>query len=444
MSKKNYYLFIFFIFFKSFPLLNSFTTIKLSDFTKVSFTLKEYVILEYTNNIKKDFDYEINFIFDEGNKVSTKAFYYDSFDKIQKGDTGFINYLYSTSLKETRILKISYNEPFYRDKANYYIVLYDISKSYTDSVYLLNSLSYFPLKDSIFYHNSLSQELHFNFLVQESTLKYLHYQARENGRATSYFRITNEKGERFIDTNCYGCSGYVKIKPNIKYYIETALYARGDSDKKEMLFKLENYGRNILLEEDKQVERQILSPQNLTFFTSISNLNIDDNVYFKFEISRTGEITNLFYIKIYESDNFTKLENSFPLQEENFDYKIYKIKTLTDNGKFVYEFKKNLIAQKGILIGVFIESSQAYSTMSPTTIKAIFSKKDLFDKKYIINIIIIIIISIIIFGVIIYCCYKHNCKGNRYYSSYRNYNVNDDDDESEYAVALVKVKKRKN
>ncbi len=71
--------------------------------------------------------------------------------------------------------------------------------------------------------------------------------------------------------------------PNIKYFIETALYAKGDRDNKEMLFKLEKYGRNILLEEDKEIERKILGQQYLTFFTSISNINIDDNLYFKFE-----------------------------------------------------------------------------------------------------------------------------------------------------------------
>ena len=81
MSKNFFSFIIFFCFINS--LLNSFTTIKLNDFTKTSFTLKEFVILEYTNNIKKDFNYEINFIFDEGNKPSTKVYYYDSKDKIE-------------------------------------------------------------------------------------------------------------------------------------------------------------------------------------------------------------------------------------------------------------------------------------------------------------------------------------------------------------------------
>ena len=104
-------------------------------------------------------------IFDEGNKPSTKVYYYDSKDKIKKGDSGLINYLNKTSLKETRVIKIPYDAPYYKNKATYYIVLYDISNRYTDYVYLLNSLSYLPLKDSIYFKNTLNFELHFNFLV---------------------------------------------------------------------------------------------------------------------------------------------------------------------------------------------------------------------------------------------------------------------------------------
>ena len=69
---------------------------------RTKFTLNnEFVILEYANDIKKDFNYEINFIFDEGNKPSTKVYCYDSKDKIEKGESGFINYLNKTSLEET-------------------------------------------------------------------------------------------------------------------------------------------------------------------------------------------------------------------------------------------------------------------------------------------------------------------------------------------------------
>ena len=441
--KKIFSLIKFLLFTNSFLLLNSFSTIKLADFTKTSFTLKEFVILEYTNNINKDFNYEINFIFDEGNKPSTKAFYYDSFDNIQRGDTGFINYVYATSLKETRILKISFNEPFYNDKKTYYIVLYDIFNTYTDSVYLLNSLSYFPLKNSFFYHNSLSQELHFNFLVQESDVKYLHYQAKEDififAKYTSYFRITNELGERFYDNNCIGYSGYVKIMPNIKYFIETALYAKGDRDNKEMLFKLEKYGRNILLEEDKEIERKILGQQYLTFFTSISNINIDDNLYFKFEIARSGGHSDYIYIKIYESDNFTKLESSFPNKTEDFDYKIGEVDRY--DSILIYKLTKNLTAQKGVLFGVFIEREQYYFAMNPTTVKALCSKEDPSDKSYIIGIVFGVIGTVLIIVAICYFYIKNGCNCNKYKPSY---NYDDEDDyEYEYVPAIAKIKKRK-
>ena len=442
MSQKFFSFIIFLCFINSF--LNSFSTIKLADFTKTSFTLKEFVILEYTNNIHKDFNYEINFIFDEGNKPSTKAFYYDSFDKIQKGDTGFINYVYATSLKETRILKIPYNAPYYSDKKTYYIVLYDISKIYTDYVYLLNSLSYLPLKDSFFYHNSLSQELHFNFLVQESDIKYLHYQAREDififVHYTSYFRITNEIGERFYDNNCIGCSGYVKIKPNIKYFIETALYAKGDKDRKEMLFKLEKYGRNILLEEDKEVERQILTRQNLTFFATTSDLNIDDNLYFKFEVARAEGLTRSLYIKIYESDNFAKLESSFPTQTADYDYKIW-FDGIGDS--VYYEFKKNLTAQKGVLFGLFFEREYDYSAMTPTNVKAIYSKTDLSKENYTFLIVFSIIVGIVIIVVFYCCCIKGKCDCKTDTPLYDYSRDDDSDDDYEYVPAIAKVKKRK-
>lgn len=55
-------------------------------------------------------------------KVQPK-YYYDSVDKIQRGDNGFINYLYETSLKGTRYLRISYDDSFYKNQATYYIVL---------------------------------------------------------------------------------------------------------------------------------------------------------------------------------------------------------------------------------------------------------------------------------------------------------------------------------
>ena len=85
--------------------------------------------------------------------------------------------------------------------------------------------------------------MHFNFLVQENEIKYLHYQSRaESGvftNSTSYFRITNENGDSFIDKNCFGVSEFIEIKPNIKYYIEIALYGKDILYERELMLKLE-------------------------------------------------------------------------------------------------------------------------------------------------------------------------------------------------------------
>ena len=63
------------------------------------------------------FNSSIYFIFDIGQRASTKVYIYDSLDKIKRGDSGFINYSHETSLKETKYFKISYDDIFYRDKS---------------------------------------------------------------------------------------------------------------------------------------------------------------------------------------------------------------------------------------------------------------------------------------------------------------------------------------
>ena len=69
-------------------------------------------------------------------KVQPKYIYiYDSLDQIKRGDSGFINYLYETSLKGTKYFIISYDDSFYKDKSTYYIVLYDISTKYIDYIF---------------------------------------------------------------------------------------------------------------------------------------------------------------------------------------------------------------------------------------------------------------------------------------------------------------------
>ena len=229
-------------------------------------------------------------------------------------------------MKETRVIKIPYDAPYYKNKATYYIVVYDISNKYTDNIYLLNSLSYLPLKNSIYYQNTLDFELHFNFLVQENEVKYLHYQSRaESGVFTypsSYFRITNEHGENFIDKNCYGVSGFIKINPGIKYFVEIALYAKNILNERELMLKLEKYGEYILLEEDKEVEMKILYPQCLYFFKSISNLTVNESIYFNFRSLHSYSHGENIYIQFYDSDNFERLLSLFPSNREDFDNKI--------------------------------------------------------------------------------------------------------------------------
>ena len=89
------FLLLLLLFSTNISLLNdTFNIIKLTDFTKTRFTLQnEFVFFEYKNNYNKYFDYGIDFIFDEGQKSSTKVYYYDSVDKIQRGDNVLIIYM---------------------------------------------------------------------------------------------------------------------------------------------------------------------------------------------------------------------------------------------------------------------------------------------------------------------------------------------------------------
>ena len=80
--------------------------IELKDLTKIKFNLdNEFVLFEYKNNMEKYFNSSINFIFDNGEKSSTKIYIYDSLDEIKRGDNGFINYLHEASLKGQNILQ---------------------------------------------------------------------------------------------------------------------------------------------------------------------------------------------------------------------------------------------------------------------------------------------------------------------------------------------------
>ena len=87
---------------------NSFNTIKLEDLKPTQFSMNnKYVIFEYDNNIKTEFNSSINFIFNVGEKSSTKVYIYDSLDKISMTDDGFEGYLNKTTLDSTKCFLIT-------------------------------------------------------------------------------------------------------------------------------------------------------------------------------------------------------------------------------------------------------------------------------------------------------------------------------------------------
>ena len=458
---KLFFVFLFFLFSFNLPLAqDSFNIIKLTDFTKTEFTLdNEFLIFEYHNDVNNTFKYDIDFILDEGYKSSTKVLFYDSYEKIERGDEGFINYVGSTTLKETKEFKISYSDSFYKNKITYYIVLYDISNTYSDSIYTLNSIDYLPFKDSFYYHNTLEHELHFNFLIQETNSKYFYYQAKAiDGYGfvadpTAHFRLSNEKGEIFFNDNTKGLSQYVKIEPYIKYYFEVTLYKRDIFGKKIFMMNFTNYSRNILLEEGKEVERNILCAQDTKYFKDISNLTQNETMNFKFKILESSYHCDNFYIKYYDSNNFTKLEKSFPGGSGEYDN---NIGYLREGGTFNYELKKKYNSQKGVLFGVFVDRCDSLWSIQPTSIYVSVNKKseedEVTDKAITDNIsdnnqkdktdssnssessgssvgeILLIILAIIVNISILAACYwvfKNKCSSSSSYSSssYDNYDV---------------------
>ena len=358
--------------------------IELKDLTKTKFSLNnEFVLLEYKNSMENFFNSSINFIFDTGEKSSTKIYIYNSLDKIKRGDNGFINYLHETSLKGTKYFTISHDDSFYKDKTIYYFVLYDISTKYTDYIYVLNSLNYLPLEEEIYYQITFDIQLKFNFIVEKNYLTYLHYQARDiTGLIykTAYkFKIKNENGETFIDGENRGSCGYVEIKPNIKYFIEVEL-AQSSSGSKETEFML-NFKKNkekFLLEEGKEKEIRVLHPQSFSFFRTISNLTINETIRFKGKIDKSDFHTDRFYIKYYESDNFENLVNDLPSNRQDFDY---EIGSLNWGGEFDFKLKKIYNSQKGILLGVFIDSNELYWKLEPTKINITTLTGEEDDKK---------------------------------------------------------------
>ena len=76
MSKSNIcFLFIIYLIRNSISKDNSFTTIKIEDLKTTPFSMNnKYIIFEYDNHIKTEFNSSINFIFSVGKKSSTKVY----------------------------------------------------------------------------------------------------------------------------------------------------------------------------------------------------------------------------------------------------------------------------------------------------------------------------------------------------------------------------------
>jgi len=431
---------------------NSFTIIKLRDLTETSFSLNNQVIvLYYENNIQRIYNSSINLVFKYGEKSSTKVYIYDSLDKINNiKDNIFIDYLKETSLKDTKCIQISHDDSFYKDNCTYYIVLYDYSLSYSDSVYVINSLKYLTFENEFFYRINCSSELTFNFLIQKNYLTYLHYQTSGTGVSlfgnTYYINITNENGEILLNKKSDETSDYVRIEPNMKYFASITINIGTYSQyyfpqKPEFLLNYEKYGYNILLEDEREVKRRILSPQHFSFFKNISNLSIDDE-----SIVFSGNFNNyflksLFYIKFYQSDDFYSLVSSFPSDKKDFDY---QVGNLDSSLSFKIEIKRIYNSQKGVLFGFFIESNENFyinSVNNYINIKCEKAKKDHDDtdkeeriesddndkenSSYDILWIIIGILAFFIFIIILCCCIIfNNNKNNIQQSNYNKYQYN--------------------
>jgi hypothetical protein len=197
---------------------SSLTTIKLKDLTKTPFSMTEqYIIFEYENK-EREFNSSINFIFYKSEKPSVKAYIYDSLDKIKINGSKFENYLFEMSLDTKDYIKISYDDDFYKDNCIFYIVLYDSSRTYNDTIYVVNSLKYLNFDNEITFGNDFP--ISFNFLIQKDFQTYLHYQIKKVAIIYSsiYINITNEKGEVLVNKNFDSVSDYIKIEPNVKYY----------------------------------------------------------------------------------------------------------------------------------------------------------------------------------------------------------------------------------
>ena len=346
--------------------------IQLNPFNETYFNLNnQFLIFEYKSIVdKRVIDGETFFIFDKGNKPSTEIYIYNSYDKIEKDDFGFINYDYKISLKDKKYFKIYYNDTIFTDKTKYYIVLYDISTVYEDSIYVSNNLLFNPLNNSISYKHKLDFEMHFYFRIYTEKELYFHYQARQISgilfNDAYYFLVKDENDEIYSNGQCSGINKYIKIKPFFNYYIEILVIKNPYfEDISQFKLSFSKYGEKYWMQDGKTIKVDILKSQYLLFFKNISNFEINEPIFFKGHMDYSEYAQGYFYIKYYDSDDFEKLKDNFPSDKNKFDKAIGYLK---NGGDFQFNIEKNnYYSQKGILLGVFIEN-EYLNGIEPTSL----------------------------------------------------------------------------
>ena len=344
--------------------------IQLNTFNETYFNLNnEFLIFEYKTNFDNSVkNVEIFFIFDKGNKPSTEIYIYNSYDRIEKDDFGFINYDYKTSLKDTKYFKIYYNDTTYKDKTKFYIVLYDITTTYEDSIYVNNNI-FNLLNNSISYKHKLDFGMHFYFRIYTDKDLYFHYQARQiSGILVNdayYFYVKDENDVVYSSGQCSGINKYIKIKPNFNYYIEILVIQNPNfQDISQFKLSFSKYGEKYWLQDGKTIKIDILTSQYLLFFKNISNFEVNESIFFKGHIDYSEHAQEYFYIKYYDSDDFEKLKETFSSEKYKFDKTIGYLK---NGGDFQFNTEKNNYSQKGILFGVFIDND-FWTGIEPTSL----------------------------------------------------------------------------
>ena len=364
----NFFLLLVLLFINSNNKENSINPIKLNDLNEISFSFNQPIfVFEYENKIQRIYNSSINFIIKNEKEKSIKAYIYNSLDKvINDTENEFVNYLKEESLKETKNIKISYNESFYNDNSIYYLVLYNYGLTFSDlkfSVYVINSLKYLNFGNELSFKLNFISDLTFNFLIQKNHSTYLHYQTTGGGylfRRYYSINITNEKGEIIFNKESDKTSDYIKIESNVKYFIKITIEVVSNYEipTPEFMINYEDYKYNILLDEEKRIRKRVLSPQNFYFFKNISNLSVGETMIFK--LGSTGSSQNKYvYVKYYNSDDFYSLLETFPEDKESFDYKV----TISEYSRINHEIKKTQNSQKGVLFGFIIEQTDYFEIM---------------------------------------------------------------------------------